>query len=386
MTPLLITPSLMRYAWGDPAFIPRLMGSTPSGEPIAEAWFGAHPVAPASVTIDGEDRPLDRVIAERPAILGPAVSARFGGLPYLLKILAAAKPLSIQVHPDAEQAAVGFAREERAGVPRDAPERCYRDPHHKPEVIVALTGFDALAGFRPPSEIAAALDALPELRALLPRYEPTTEGLRALLEAYFAIPDETLRPALDRMLARLATEERDPHAEWALRAHQGLSGPPDRGLFFVFLLGLIHLEPGEGIFLSAGVPHAYLRGAGVELMASSDNVLRAGLTPKHVDAAELMRVVRFDAGPPPVLRPVDGEYPIPAPELALSRLAVDPGAPITRVASGPETLLALPDDASTIVEVGELALRRGQACLVPDGERVAITASAPAVVFRVGVP
>jgi mannose-6-phosphate isomerase class I len=202
-TPLVITPALRRYAWGDPDFIPRLFGSAPTGEPIAEAWLGAHPIAPAHVVVGGRERALDRVIAEHPAILGPDVSARFGELPYLLKILAAAKPLSIQVHPDAAQAAEGFAREEALGIPRDAPSRCYRDPHAKPEVIVALTPFDALAGFRPHGEIARALDALPELRGLLPRYEGTSEGLRALLEAYFAVPDDALRPALERTIARI---------------------------------------------------------------------------------------------------------------------------------------------------------------------------------------
>ncbi|ACY16735.1 mannose-6-phosphate isomerase, class I [Haliangium ochraceum] len=428
--PVRLAPSTQSYAWGDPTFLPELLGMPVTGAPCAEAWFGAHPHAPATAHHDDAAHPLDHWLAARAeGVYGAAVGARFDGLPYLLKLLAAAKPLSIQVHPNPAQALAGFHREERAGIARTAPERCYRDANHKPELLVALTGFDALCGFRPPSEIAAALASLPELRALLPAYEPGPAGLRALLEAYFALPERRLRPALSAVIERLDEENlRAPFAPheaafWALRAHRALSpqGPPDRGLLFVFLLALVRLEPGQGMFLPAGVPHAYLAGAGLELMASSDNVLRAGLTAKHVDAAELMRVVRFDAGPPPVLEAVfdeagrEGVYSVPAAEFELRRLRFDAGTSLSRVASGPETLLALPDadadadaDADTEpaphadpgAEPGAelhvrfegprgpevIALRRGQACLVPDGTRYTVDSSAAATLFRARVP
>lgn len=165
--PIVLTPSLQRYDWGDPTFIPELLGIAAGGGPLAEAWFGAHPLGPASAQVDGAAAPLDRLIADSPAqLLGASTFARFAGLPYLLKVLAAAKPLSIQVHPNEAQAAAGFAAEEQLGLPRDAPNRCYRDTNHKPELLVALTSFDALCGFRPPREVSSALESLPEISTL----------------------------------------------------------------------------------------------------------------------------------------------------------------------------------------------------------------------------
>ncbi|MEM1416196.1 MAG: mannose-6-phosphate isomerase, class I, partial [Myxococcota bacterium] len=189
MALLRLTPALKRYAWGDARALPEILGLPADGSPLAEAWYGAHPQGPA--TAEGE--PLDARIAAAPeALLGTEVAARFGGLPYLLKLLAAARPLSIQVHPDPAQAAEGFAREDAAGVPRDAAHRCYRDPHAKPELIVALTPFDALVGFRPLAEVHASLDgALRELGALLPR-----APLRALVTAYFGLAEEAREEAL----------------------------------------------------------------------------------------------------------------------------------------------------------------------------------------------
>ncbi len=394
-----LSPSIQRYAWGDSSFIAELCGLGADGGPVAEAWFGAHPIAPALANVDGDLRPLDAVLAEHGEdLLGAEVSVRFGGLPYLLKILAAEKPLSIQVHPSLAQAKAGFAREEQAGLPRDAPNRCYRDASHKPELLVALSGFDALCGFRTPEEIAAALAELPELRQLLPAFEPSAAGLSQMLAAYFALPDGSVETAWQQIILRLENSEDQLSAEapafWALRAHRTLSGAaPDRGLLFVFLLGLVHLEPGQGLFLPAGVPHAYLRGAGVELMASSDNVLRAGLTPKHIDTAELLRIVRFDAGVPPIVEAVtddeevEGIYPIPAAELGLTRIQLRAGVGVERTAHGAETLLATAGAIVTVRYDGsQLELAAGRACLVPHGVRYRIEATGAATVFRAGVP
>ncbi len=410
--PLVLSPALQHYAWGDPGFIPRALGLAGTDAPVAEAWYGAHPLAPATAATDAGEVPLDRLLAAAgPAFLGPELATRFDHLPYLLKLLSAARPLSIQVHPSREQAAAGFARDEAAGVPRSAPDRRYRDPHHKPELIVALTSFDALCGFRPPRAIAATLDGLPELRPLLPHFDPADgpDGVRDLLAAWFAVPAAAAAPALQKLVDRLAIEDaraplssRTP-AHWALRAHRELDagGAPDHGLLLVFLLELLHLEPGEALFLPAGVPHAYLHGAGVEIMASSDNVLRAGLTPKLVDTAELLQVVRFDAGRPPVLAPlptddgVESLYPAPAAEFDLRRLRLGAGQTVTRTAHGPETLLVLaaadgtaPATVTVIVEGQDaaLALAGGQAALIPHGARYRLTAAGPATVFRARVP
>lgn len=396
--PLLLTPSTRDYAWGDSTFIPELLGLPRGTGPLAEAWFGAHPLAPARVHLQGHQLPLDGVLREHgAAILGPDIQREFGELPYLLKLLSARVPLSIQVHPSRDQAEAGFLREEAAGLPRDAPARSYRDRNHKPELLVALTEFHALGGFRPVADIARALDALPRIRELLPDFEPGPVGLRRLIGAYFELPSARVERAWALELSRLterneraAFSTREPE-HWALLAHRELSrgGAPDRGLLFVFLLALVRLEPGQGVFLPAGVPHAYLRGAGIELMASSDNVLRAGLTPKHVDVSELMKVVRFDSGQLDVLAPsedqsgVEARYATPATEFELRRLRLDERRAFERVAVGPETLLALPDSSDSAVTIayegGQMSLARGGACLIPHGVRYRLESEAATV-------
>ncbi|MEO0326675.1 MAG: mannose-6-phosphate isomerase, class I, partial [Myxococcota bacterium] len=264
----------------------------------------------------------------------------------------------------------GFAREEAAGVPRDAPTRCYRDPRAKPELLVALDRFDALVGFRGPEAIAATLASgglLEELGALL----PSGGDVETTVRAYFALAPEPRARALTRGLARAATLATED-ARWLAAAHeaQGAPAQPDPGLAFVLWLRRVQLRPGEGLFLPAGVPHAYLRGLGIEVMASSDNVLRAGLTPKHVDVAELLRVVRFDAPAPAVLPapPAGQAYATPAPEFAL----VPSAEGLSRVAAGPETVLLLgpPGAGATLEVAGEtLSLARGDAALLPHGTR-----------------
>ena len=330
--------------------------STSTGEPVAEAWYGAHPKAPATAVTAAESVPLDAWIGE-------------GELPYLLKLLAASKPLSIQVHPNAAQAAAGFAAEEAAGIPIDAPHRGFRDANHKPEVLVALTEFEALCGFRSQDGIEAAIGRLPELAGMLPS---PSEGIEALLRAWFECTDQEVTAALGTLMTRLEAASPEPGTPeaWALRAHRGLEGDPDRGLLLVFLLELVHLQPGQAIFLPAGVPHAYLHGAGVELMASSDNVLRAGLTPKFVDPKTLLDVVRFDARRPVVLDPIVDEsgaeaWAVPATELDLIRWRLDATQARSAVATGLETLLVIAREPGAKVEVGyadgTLALASGEA-------------------------
>ncbi|TVS15064.1 MAG: mannose-6-phosphate isomerase, class I [Gammaproteobacteria bacterium] len=376
---LLLEPRLQHYAWGDESFIPSALGRPPDGRPWAEAWYGAHPAAPSFVRpLTGRrsgDRALDVVIGDAHRdLLGPGVSATFGRLPYLVKLLAAARPLSVQVHPDAVQAREGYDREEAADIPRDASERNYRDPHHKPELIVALTDFHALCGFRAWGDMRAQLARFPEISRLLPSLEPAAESLEGLLEAWFALPEERIRPALLRFIERLeALAAADAVAHWALRAQRalGFGAPPDRGLLFCLLLELRQLAPGQALFLGAGVPHAYLQGCGIEVMAASDNVLRAGLTAKHVDAAELLAVLRCDLPAPEILEPdASGRHVTTATEFELQRV-VGPQAPLT--AQGPELLLALsePGDAAAVVEASgqRLPLAGGEACLIPHGLR-----------------
>jgi len=290
------------YAWGSPTLIADLEGREPTGAPEAEVWFGDHPGSPAEVH-DGSARTLDAWL--------PASAAEHGvpaKLPYLLKLLAAGAPLSIQVHPSKEQAIEGFAREEAAGVPRDAGERNYKDDNHKPEVIVAVSDtFTALAGLRDLERTRALVDALGEA--------PGVQALRAHLAAHDA--SDALRAAIGWLLgdadagaieqivdAAASTESTEFSAELELTRSLNAAYPRDPGIVVALLMNLVELRRGEAIFVPAGVLHAYVAGLGVEIMAASDNVLRGGLTPKHIDVPELLGLVDFRPAEPPVLRPV----------------------------------------------------------------------------------
>lgn len=269
------------YAWGSDALIPEFLGTPRTGEPQAELWLGAHPSCPARVDGRGLDEVLAEAGLEQPRIL--------------LKVLAAAQPLSLQAHPDATDAAAGFAREDAAGVPRDDPARTYRDPHAKPELIVAVSRFEALSGFRP---IGASLRVL----AALAPHAPGVEALAARAE-------RSLREAVDWLLSD-APEVVDllgalPAAAELLPAELAIErdtvrristfAPGDPAIAISLLLHRVSLEPGEALFLGAGNLHAYLEGLAIELMGPSDNVVRGGMTPKHVDRAELLRILDFTA-------------------------------------------------------------------------------------------
>ncbi|WP_030377570.1 MULTISPECIES: mannose-6-phosphate isomerase, class I [unclassified Streptomyces] len=378
-----LTNTVRPYAWGSTTALPALLGEEPTGEPQAEMWMGAHPGAP-SRTPRG---PLDQVITEAPEReLGERTVAAFGPrLPFLLKLLAAGAPLSLQVHPNLDQAREGYEDEERRGVPIDAPHRNYKDANHKPELICALTEFDGLCGFRDPAEAAALLeglgvDSLKPYADLL-RAHPEDAALREVLTAVLtADPDEMHRTVTETAAAcaRLA----GPYAPYAGLAHHY---PGDPGVIAALLLHHVRLQPGEALFLGAGVPHAYLDGLGVEIMANSDNVLRCGLTPKHVDVPELLRIVRFEAGDPGVLRPEagpDGEelYETPIDEFRLSRHVLAEGAaPQDLSRPAPQILLC----TAGTVRAGDEDLTPGHSVFVPAGETVRV--SGPGTLFRATV-
>ncbi|MEU3304898.1 mannose-6-phosphate isomerase, class I [Streptomyces sp. NPDC006678] len=378
-----LTNTVRPYAWGSTTLIPELLGTAPTGEPQAEMWMGAHPGAPSQT-----DRgALNEVIAADPAgELGAPVVDAFGPrLPFLLKLLAAGAPLSLQVHPDRAQAQEGFAAEERAGIPLDAPHRNYRDDNHKPEMICALTPFDGLCGFRPPVEAAdfiagLGVDSLKPYVDLLHAH-PEEAALREVLTAVLSADPEEMAHTVGEAAAA-AERLGGPYAAFAGIAHHF---PGDPGVIAAMLLNHVQLQPGEALFLGAGVPHAYLAGLGVEIMATSDNVLRCGLTPKHVDVPELLRVVRFEAGDPGVLRPEaspSGEelYDTPIDEFRLSRYVRSEGAAPTDVTAGtPQILLA----TAGRPKAGELALAPGESVFVPAGEKVELSGSG--AVFRATV-
>ena len=377
---------IQNYAWGSKTAIAELLGNpTPAAAPEAELWLGAHPSAPSLVSRGGAWRSLLDVIADDPGgELGAAVVAKFGArLPFLLKILAAETPLSLQAHPDMGQARAGFDAEEIAKVPREAPHRNYKDASHKPELLCALRRFDALSGFRRANETLRMLRALGS-NALLAHAEvlgraPGPSSLRAFYAALASL-DPSARSTVVSSTLDVCAAHRDRAGEyarecdWILRL--GALYPDDIGVVLALLLNLVELEPGQAIYLPAGNLHAYLQGVGVEIMANSDNVLRGGLTPKHVDPPELLRVLTFAEDPIPVLvargQEIERTYETPAPEFRLSRLELRDGTPFCADRrDGPEILLCVAGPVVARSFQGEAReLAQGAAAFVPASDPV----------------
>ena len=397
--PLLLECGVQHYDWGQRgpnAFIPALLGQPPGDQPWAEMWIGAHPVRPSRAQLDGTEVPLPALIDAAPSpVLGDAALRRFGPrLPFLLKVLAAERMLSIQAHPNREQAREGFAREEAQRIPRDAAHRNYRDDSHKPELIVALTAFHALCGFRPEPEVAQTITRHPEL-ASLGRY---AGDMPRLFGACFALSQPELDEIVGGLVTRLGREHearaftREQHEYWLLEADRQFSsgGRRDAGILVMLLLNLVRLSPGQALYLDAGELHSYLEGVGIELMASSDNVLRGGLTSKHVDVAELQKVLTFRGGPAHPIEPdAHGVYRTTAEEFELSVIALAPGQ-IWRPPEAPSApALLLVTDGEVVAYTGgeEVRLRRGAAVLVPAAfEGYTLRAGASARVFRATTP
>ncbi len=327
------------YAWGSLTAIPELLGQPATGSPQAEMWMGTHPKAPSQVCHDGKWKSLQQVIEAHPAeVLGKEVAEKFGGkLPYLFKVLAAAKPLSIQAHPNSHQAKEGFARENRLGISLMASNRNYKDDNHKPECICALTRFWGMNGFRGIPEITRYLgglcgDVLAGEIALV-ESRPDSKGLKRLFQSLLTMPAEKKAAAISSAVSRAASFNApgdlsaDPVFEWIQRLHAEY--PDDLGVLFPAIFNLFCLEPGQALFLASGEPHAYLDGVGIELMANSDNVLRGGLTPKHLDVPELLNILSFQVLAPSVILPrkrsaAEWVYDTPAEEFSLSVIFVFP--------------------------------------------------------------
>ena len=367
---------VLNYAWGSRDAIAALLGRpNDSGQPEAELWIGSHPKAPSLVQGGSGPRTLADLIRSAPdAMLGPAVAREFAGeLPFLLKVIAAAEPLSIQCHPDAEQARAGFEREERLGIPRDAFARNYRDPHHKPELVVALARFVGLLGFRTKDEILRLVVplGLADLEAPLATFSRSEgdEGPRALFSHLLSLDREARTRVAGAAAAAAARRTDDPAYTWTVRLAEKY--PDDVGVLGPLFLNLVELGPEEGLYLPAGELHAYLEGTAVEVMANSDNVLRGGLTPKHVDVAELLAVASFRSGRPEQLRPqprsaTESVYRTPAREFELGFVRVSPGAAhASPPGRGVELLLGLDGDAVLTAEGRPFSVGKGRSVFVP---------------------
>jgi len=367
MPVLPLEPAVVRYPWGSRRLLAQWQSRpAPVDEPEAELWMGDHPTAPAS----SGGRPLGEIIAEDPvAALGASAAARGGGLPFLFKLLAVERPLSVQAHPDARQAAAGFDREQAAGIPLHAPHRSYRDRNHKPEIVCALDRFWALSGFRPGAEILdlVAEAGLPEIAPECARFAAGLDDPGAL-GTFFVELMGLAADRRERLLAQLAAaadRRRDERPQYAWIREISRLHPGDPGVLNVLLLNLVELAPGEALYCGAGRLHCYLRGFGVELMANSDNVLRAGLTTKRVDLPELTRILTFAPQEAVVLRPESGVYRTPCPDFELSVVDLTGGGVYSAgTRHGFEILVVISGRGTIVTATAELAIGRGDAVAV----------------------
>lgn len=374
---------IQKSAWGDTTTLATLLGRAPTGEPQAELWMGSHERGPSQIVgADDKGETLDQLIARnQQRVLGLEVSDRFGQLPYLFKVLAIARPLSIQVHPTLEQARVGFDRENQAGVAIDAPNRTYRDPNHKPEMVVALTRFEGLCGFR---DLEATRELIAEMDVARSDTDEVAEFVSRI--GTDGKPSEVLADTVAWLLSletdparrivtglRRALEEMQTSPEFVGAANAivrlAKSAPDDAGVAVGLLLNHVVLEPGEGFFMGAGNLHAYLHGVGVEVMANSDNVVRGGLTPKHVAIDELLQICSFEPEEAPLqaCASTTHTYASPVDEFSLTRVEVD-GDPVVVDRSGPRIVLLTEGFATLTTSTDDDRVEQGAITFVGDDE------------------
>ena len=375
----LLKNTVQEYAWGSYTYIPELLGDdSPASTPQAELWMGVHPKAPSMVKCNGQWRSLAALIEKNPEeILGKAVAEKFDNrLPYLFKVLAAAKPLSIQAHPSLAQAKEGFERENRLGIPLAAHNRNYKDDNHKPECICALTSFWALNGFRKVSGILSLMEKIcpqglkRELDNL--QMQPNSLGLKKFFQAMMTMDrKQQKRIIADAITNAQKFKNNDQTYKWMIDLHNEY--PADIGVFAPILLNLTCLKPGEAMFLPAGELHAYLNGVGIELMANSDNVLRGGLTSKHVDVSELLNTLAFEERELNILskeeiNECEGVYFSRAEEFILSIISIRDGKAYNSSTNRSVEILLCTNGDATITDLDKndkIDLTRGRSIIIP---------------------
>jgi mannose-6-phosphate isomerase len=392
--------TVKHYDWGGTAFIPSLLQvENPAHRPFAEYWLGDHPLADCRLEWEnGDTISLKELISqEGEKTLGKAVDKKFGSIPYLLKALDVKDMLSIQVHPSRKAAEKEFERENALGIPIDAPTRNYKDKNHKPELLVALGPFWLLHGFKPADVLEQVLSITKELSGLLPVFRK--RGYEGLYKEVMEMPQEevnkTLSPLLDRILPLYHDHklQRSQEDFWAARAADTFSHDHaiDRGIFSIYFFNLLELKKGEAVFQDAGVPHAYLEGQNVEIMANSDNVLRGGLTSKHIDVNELLKHTRFEATKYRILKGggtgLEKTYKTKAPDFELSCFSLEPPKFATFTSHAAEILLLTDGKVDIICGKDTLRLEAGKpsAFIFPD-QLVKLVPLENATVFRATVP
>lgn len=396
----LLKGKVQHYAWGGNQYIPNLLGLSVNNEPHAEYWLGTHKKAPSSAIIHSKKANLEDLILNSPVeTLGREVDQRFGRLPFLFKILDVKKMLSIQVHPTKQQAEAGFEAENKKGIALDAPNRNYKDDNHKPEIMVALSDFWLLHGFKPEEQLKTILAKYESFGVLLSIFE--SGGLKALYEKVMKMTDDEahqiLQPVIGGILPKYRSESLEKSSEeyWAAKAYLEMQlpeDPYDRGIFSIFLFNLVEIKEGNAVFQDAGIPHAYLEGQNVELMANSDNVLRGGLTPKHIDVDELLKLVKYEFTEPKIIsgtetdQSTEKKYISPAPDFELSQISLSHNQTYSNKAKTAEILLVLDGETQVSSSNEMINLKQGQAVVTFCGDEYHVVSNSSATIFKATTP
>ena len=372
-----LTGTLQHYVWGGKDYIPTLLHIAKAEQYYAEYWLGAHNSSPSLIETNGASQPLTEFLAQNPTALGAQSRALFGdGLPYLLKILDVKKPLSIQLHPTKKQAEIGFAAENENNVDLKDPKRTYKDNNHKPEMMIALSDFWLLHGFKNKAKIIDTLKTRPSLTALCDKL--ATQDLHAfyadIMQAKQNQLETWLNPIINANQTAYQNNELtlDNPDYWVLYSMESMAIPADKldaGLICFYLFNIVHIKPGEGIFQDAGIPHAYLRGQNIELMACSDNVIRGGLTPKHIDIPELLKVIDCREVEPQIIPPAPVDKPVftystPAKDFALENVNCRKGALIQGKSESATILLVMKGNVKIHEKSTALSLSQGESAFI----------------------
>jgi mannose-6-phosphate isomerase len=396
-----ITGKVQHYAWGGYFYLPKLLNiPVKKGETYAELWLGTHDRGSAEFK-NGSEKPIslkEYVDAFPEQTLGERASRTFGRLPFLLKVLDVKDMLSIQVHPSKLDAQIAFKAENEQGISLESPKRNFKDNNHKPELMLALSEFWLLHGFKTPKVLQKMLREIPELHFLVPIFGG--DNYKKLYQHVMEMPqvqvDRHLKTLIERNIAHYHAGKlsKDKEDFWAARAAVTYSqhGHIDRGIFSIYFFNLLHLQPGQAVYQDAGLPHAYLEGQNVEIMSNSDNVLRGGLTPKHVDVPELLKHVKFEPTVPNIIsgNQVEPErliYPTPAPDFELSRLQIAKGKSVRLLSRSVEIFLVFTGSAEIIETEGSAFKRnKGEAWVSFDSASSEVRALDDTVIYQASIP
>ena len=386
---------VQHYAWGGYTYIPQLVHfNNIDNKPCAEYWMGAHPSAPSQLVIDGCEISLEKIIEEnKEIVLTNDIINKFGELPYLYKILDVNEMLSIQVHPSKTEAEKGFDAENAANIALTAPHRNYKDRNHKPEVMIALGEFWLLHGFMQLNEIEQRLNEVKEFNVFLPIFK--SEGLKSLYQFLMELTQDNVDAILSGLVKREMRRKLNGELNksmpgwWAAKLFNENDEVKnvDRGVFSIYLFNIVGLQKGEGIFQAAGIPHAYLEGQNVELMANSDNVLRGGLTPKHIDVPELMKHTLFEPIVPKIMQGepfgnAERRYDCPVPDFDISKIELNVSSSYKALSSSPEIFIVIDGGAIVNGTNVNMNIKKGECVMIFPNENYSITASGHCELYK----